>query len=91
MASAFIVQVQPELQSDPNQDTADLLRFLIYKIDNTTFSSDVPTLPQLWNGPSREIIYVQSLLYASLTAALLSAFLAMLGKQWLSRYASVDM
>jgi hypothetical protein len=30
-------------------------------------------------------------LYASLAASLLSAFLAMLGKQWLNRYASIDM
>ena len=32
----------------------------------------------------------QSILYASLAASLLSAFLAMLRKQWLNRYVSVD-
>ena len=90
MASAFIVQVQPQLQPDPNEETAALLRVLIYKIDNTTFGGDIPTLPQ-WNGPPRTVTNVQSLLYASLSTALLSAFLAMLGKQWLNRYASVDM
>ena len=37
------------------------------------------------------IVQVQALLFASLTASLFSAFLAMLGKQWLNRYASVDM
>jgi len=31
------------------------------------------------------------MLYASLAASILSAFLAMLGKQWLNRYASVNM
>jgi len=31
------------------------------------------------------------MLYASLAASIFSAFLAMLGKQWLNRYASVDM
>ena len=36
-------------------------------------------------------VQVQSILYASLAASLLSAFLAMLGKQWLNRYASIDM
>ena len=37
------------------------------------------------------IVQVQALLYASLTASLFSAFLAMLGKQWLNRYMSTDM
>ena len=34
---------------------------------------------------------MQAILYASLAASLLSAFLAMLGKQWLNKYASTDM
>ena len=78
------------MQRDPNEETAALLRVLIYKIDNTTFGGNTPALPQ-WNGPPRTIINVQSILYASLATALLSAFLAMLGKQWLNRYASVNM
>ena len=90
MTSAFIIQVQPQLQQDPNEETAALLRVLIYKIDNTTFGSDVPALPQ-WIGPTRMVVQVQCILYASLAASLLSAFLAMLGKQWLNRYASIDM
>ena len=34
---------------------------------------------------------MQAILYASLAASLLSAFLVVLGKQWLNQYASVDM
>ena len=90
MTSAFIIQVQPELQSDPNEETAALLRVLIHKIDNTTFGNDVPTVPQ-WSGPPHMIVQVQSILYTSLAASLFAAFLAMLGKQWLNRYASIDM
>jgi len=90
VASAFITQVQPQLQKDPNEETAALLCVLIHKIDNTTFGSDVPALPQ-WTGPARMTVQVQQILYASLAASLLSAFLAMLGKQWLNRYASIDM
>ena len=90
MTSAFIIQVQPQLQSDPNAETAVLLRVLIHKIDNTTFGDNVPTLPQ-WAGPPYTIVQVQAILYASLAASLFSAFLAMLGKQWLNRYASIDM
>ena len=89
MTSAFVIQVQPQLQLDPNEETAALLRVLIYKIDNTTFGDNIPPIPQ-WLGPPRTIIQVQAILYASLAASLFSAFLAMLGKQWLNRYASID-
>ena len=90
VTSAFIIQVHSQLQPDPNEETSALLRVLIHKIDNTTFGGDVPPLPQ-WTGPPRTAIQVQCIMYASLTASLLSAFLAMLGKQWLNRYSSVDM
>jgi hypothetical protein len=90
VASAFIIQVQSEVQPDPNNETAALLRVLLYKINNTTFGNDVPTLPQ-WTGPPRTIVQVQAILFASFVASLFSAFLAMLGKQWLNRYASTDM
>ena len=37
------------------------------------------------------MVHVQAILFASLAASLFSAFLAMLGKQWLNRYDSADM
>jgi len=89
VTSAFAIQVHSQLQPDPNDETAALLRVLIYKIDNTTFGGDVPTLPQ-WAGPPRTIVQVEAVLYASLATSIFSAFLAMLGKQWLNRYASID-
>ena len=58
-------------------------------MDNTTFGNDIPTLPQ-WAGPPRTIVQVQAILYASLVISLFAAFLAMVGKQWLDQYASVD-
>ena len=63
---------------------------MLYKMDNTTFGGDIPSLPQ-WTGAPRATIYVQAMLYASLAASLFSAVLAMLGKQWLNRYALTDM
>ena len=90
VASAFIIQVDSQLQPDPGDETAALLRILIYKIDNTTFGDEVPSLPQ-WTGPPRAVVYVQAILFSSLAASLLSALLAMLGKQWLNRYASSDL
>ena len=90
VASAFIIEVNSQLQPDPNDETAALLRVLIHKIDNTTFGNDPPALPQ-WTGPPHTIVQVQAILFASLSVSLFSAFLAMLGKQWLNRYASTDM
>ena len=90
VTSAFIIEVDPQLQPNSNDDTAALLRVLIYKIDNTSFGNDVPTIPQ-WAGPPHAIVQVQAILFASLTASLFSAFLAMLGKQWLNRYDSTEM
>jgi hypothetical protein len=89
VASAFIIEVNSQLQSNPGDETAALLRVLIYKIDNTTFGNDIPSLPQ-WTGPPRAMVHVQAILFASLAASLFSAFLAMLGKQWLNRYDATD-
>ena len=88
MATAFILNIQSQLQPDPNEETTALLRVLIYKIDNTTFGGDAPTLPQ-WTGPPEAITTVLCLLYASLSTSFLAGFLAILGKQWLNRYASI--
>ena len=73
----------------PERRAATLLRVLIYKIDNTTFGNDAPTVPQ-WSGPPPTIVQVQAILYASLAASLLSAFLGMLRKQWLALYISTN-
>ena len=90
MTSAFIIEVNSQLKPDPNEETAALLRVLIHKVDNTTFGDDVPSIPQ-WTGPPHMIVRVQAILFASLATSLFSAFLAMLGKQWVNRYGSVDM
>ena len=91
VTSAFVIQVHSQLQPDSNVETAALLRVLVYKMDNTTFGGDVPKVPPLWTAPPTTIIVVQTFLYASLATSLFSAFLAMLGKQWLNRYSTIDM
>jgi len=50
-------------------------------------TSDNAVLPQ-WTGPDPAAARVQAILYSSLSASLLAALIAMLGKQWLNRYAS---
>jgi hypothetical protein len=44
-----------------------------------------------WTGPDPTVVHIQAILYSSLAASLLAAFVAMLGKQWLNRYAQVEM
>lgn len=89
VSSAFIIDVQSDLKPDYNKATATLIRVLVNKIDNTSFPQvDLSTLD--WTGPNPTLVNVQTLLYASLAVSLLSAFLAMLGKQWLNRYDHVE-
>ena len=55
-----------------------------------TPTGDAAAFPQ-WNGPDPTIVHVQAILYSSLAASLLAAFVAMLGKQWLNRYSQMEM
>ena len=52
-------------------------------------TGDDATFP-VWSGPDATVVHVQAILYSSLLASLLAAFVAMLGKQWLNRYAEVE-
>ena len=65
--------------------TAAYLRILIHNMNNTLFPDADPS-SVTWTGPPPEIVTVQSLLYSSLAASLFAAFIAMLGKQWVTRY-----
>jgi len=55
-------------------------------LNRSVVPDEDPVAPPVWNGPPAEIITTSDLLYASLLMSLLAAFVAMLGKQWLSRY-----
>ncbi|KAJ7753161.1 hypothetical protein B0H16DRAFT_1544656 [Mycena metata] len=82
VSSAFIIQIQPQLQPDPNAATQALLAVLVGNITGITVSAPPPS------GPSNSIVVVQSFLYFSLSSTLLAALLAVLGKQWLLHYDS---
>ncbi|KAJ6560822.1 hypothetical protein DFH09DRAFT_921424, partial [Mycena vulgaris] len=79
VSSAFIIQIQPELQPDPNATTQALLLALVQNITGST-----PAGLQIaeGTGPAPIIVVAQSLLYFSLMSTLLAALLAVLGKQW---------
>ena len=85
VSSAFIVNMQSNLSPTPSDTTNALLKILVNKIDNTTFSPQEATLP-VWTGPSSTTIWIQTLAYTSLSSSLLAAFGAVLGKQWLGNF-----
>ena len=71
------------------------MSYHLLKIVASVSLGNVPTgadaaFPQ-WNGPDPIIVNVKVILYSSLAASVLAAFIAMSGKQWLNRYAQVEM
>ncbi|KAJ7467513.1 hypothetical protein FB451DRAFT_949507, partial [Mycena latifolia] len=78
VSSAFIIQIQPEFQPDPNATTEALLLILVQNITGPLPGMQIP--PQI--GPPTTVVLAQSLLYFSLFSTLLAALLAVLGKQW---------
>ncbi|KAJ7448781.1 hypothetical protein FB451DRAFT_1053670, partial [Mycena latifolia] len=86
VSSAFIIQIQPELQPDPNSMTRALIAALVQNVTGAA----VPTVQlTTQTGPATIVVVAQSLLFFSLASTLLAALLAVLGKQWLLQYDSV--
>ena len=90
VTSIFIVDVQSSLQPDFTELNYGLLKIIANVSLGNTQTGSAASLPQ-WNGPDPTVVHVQSILYSSLLVSLLAAFIAVLGKQWLSRYAQMEM
>ncbi|KAF7369352.1 hypothetical protein MVEN_00263800 [Mycena venus] len=90
VSSAFIIQIQPELQPDPNTATQALLAVLVQNITGSSATQFSPeaSISQTTTA-STTVVIAQSLLYFSLFSTLLAALLAVLAKQWLLHYNSV--
>ena len=86
MSSAFVIDVHSNLQPDPNQQSAALLRAILLTLNQSAIPGQTPTVPPIQESPATEIVTTTCLMYASLLMSLLAAFIAMLGKQWLNRY-----
>ena len=80
VAAAFIVDIQQELRPDYTQMSFTVLTMLLNATSGTPNQLNIP----VQSGPNPSAVQVQSILFASLASALLAAFLAMLGKQWLN-------
>ena len=81
VSSAFIIDINSNLQSDPNQESAIFLT-----LNQSAIPGETPAVPPTQEDPSSEIVTAACLMYASLLISLLAAFVAMPGKQWLDRY-----
>ncbi|KAL0950148.1 hypothetical protein HGRIS_010144 [Hohenbuehelia grisea] len=88
VSTTFIQGIVDDLSPDPNDTTQALLQVIAHSLNNSLFPESMPQLSS-WDGPERDVVWTQCILYASLSASLLAAFGAVLGKQWLSYYARV--
>ncbi|KAJ7484177.1 hypothetical protein FB451DRAFT_1128290, partial [Mycena latifolia] len=88
VSSAFIIQIQPEFQPDPDDTNQALMRLLIHTVNSSIFSGPDILIPSSSPAPPALVVVAQSLLYVSLSCTLLAALLAVLGKQWLTYYSA---
>ncbi|KAG9040444.1 hypothetical protein FS837_000608, partial [Tulasnella sp. UAMH 9824] len=82
--SGFLAMTLPLMKADPADDTNALLLQLVKGNDNTTQANT--NLPSSSFSPTPAIYAVNVLFAISLTFAMASSFLAVLGQQWLVHY-----
>lgn len=79
-----------DLSPDPTDTTHALLQNIWLSVNHTSGAAPSAVSIPAWKGPPASVIWVQCLLYTSLACSLFAALGAVLGKQWLNRYSSVD-
>ncbi|TCD68770.1 hypothetical protein EIP91_009783 [Steccherinum ochraceum] len=80
----------PDLSPNPADTTNALLQNIWMSVNHTSGAAPSAAPLPTWNGPPASVVWVQCLLYTSLACSLFAALGAVLGKQWLNRYNSVD-
>ena len=87
VCSAFVIDVRGKLEPDPADASTAYLEAILKTLQTPGSTSGGSAAIPTWTGPSPTDVTVSVLLYTSLSTSLLAAFLAVLGKQWLNRYA----
>ena len=82
--TAFIIESYKGLSQGPEDKTVKLLAEISAKLGGNVFSA--ANAAQNSNSPSFSAVVINSLLFASLVAALSSAFIGIMVKQWLREY-----
>ncbi|PVF97761.1 hypothetical protein CPB86DRAFT_759745 [Serendipita vermifera] len=80
--TAFIIESMKLLEEDPAETTRDILLIVSRQLANSSFPAFEPTA---YETP-RYAIIVNSLLFTSLSCALIAALLAVLALQWVANY-----
>jgi len=87
VSTAFVIDSSSDLRSDPNEQSATLLRAILLTLNQSAISDETPTVPpdqeDLWNAASFGATFYMS---SSLISSIFVAFFAMLAKQWINRY-----
>jgi hypothetical protein len=88
LRSQFLVRndIQSKLEPNSSERSESYPRAILPSLIQSIAPNGDPATPPEENGPPAEIVSTSNLFYASLSMSLLAAFVAMLGKQWLSRY-----
>ena len=81
--------MQSELKPDYEAMNFIVLTTVAATLQGTPSNGSGSTIPT-WNGPDRTVIRVLAILYSSLCASITVAFIAMLGRQWLTHYAKPE-
>ncbi|KAG8918836.1 hypothetical protein FRC01_001627 [Tulasnella sp. 417] len=88
--TAFLALTLPELSADPADDISALLAQNNAILTQLVMRNDTPLgaspLPSARFSPSRDIFIINALFSLSLAFAIISSFLAVLGRQWLVYY-----
>ncbi|KAG8918542.1 hypothetical protein FRC02_002303 [Tulasnella sp. 418] len=82
--TAFIIEFQKGLQSDPVQTTNNLLRLIIKRMNDSLELSEAD-LNQSWKADPNAL-RLNAIFFASLSFSLIASFGAILGKEMLSEY-----
>ena len=81
--------MQSELKPDYEAMSFIILATAAAAVQGTPSNGSDFTIPR-WNGPDKTFVRVLAILYSSLCASITVAFIAMLGRQWLTHYAKPE-
>ena len=80
VSSASVIDVHSRLQSDPNDQTAALLRASLPTLNHSAVPGETPTVPPVQEDPLSETATLTGLMYVSLLTSLPAASVVMPGK-----------
>jgi len=89
ITSVFIASMQDELKPDYETMNLILLTVVAAAVQGSPSNGGKSVIPK-WNGPDKTIVRVLAILYSSLWISSTVAFIAILGRQWLTRYAKPE-